>query len=197
MRAARNAHERRRVRIHHAADRIHPSARSVEDHLRADAVFAARFLVARGERLNPAAAALDPRHREVVERKRAVLNGRAHERHVEARVVELAIVELHAAHQAFGLHARKARNRFFTREAARAADAVAAEGHRGVDPQADRVVLALPLLVAGKDEGLRVHEMRSVLNENAALLERFAHQSPVAGILHVAHAAVNELRRTG
>ena len=41
-----------------------------------------------------------------------------------------------------------------------------------------------------------MHEMGRVLDENAALLERFTHKAPVARILHVAHAAVNELGRT-
>ena len=172
VRTARDANERRSVGIDHAADRIDPGARGVEDHLRADAEFLARFLVLRRDRLNPAALALDPDHGHVVEGRGAEVVGRAHERDRQAGVVELPVIELHAAHEAFGLDARQARERLFAREAARAADAVAAVGHRRVDAQTHGEVFAFPLLVGRQNEGLRMNKVRSVLDEDAAFLER-------------------------
>ena len=197
VRAAGDAHERGGIRINHAADRIDPGAGGVEDHLRADDELFAGFLVLRGHGADHAAFTGDANDGHVVERYGAVFVGRANERNVKTRVVELAVEELHAPHQAFGLDAGQAHEGVLTGEARRVADVVAAVGHGGVDAEADRVELALALLVAGQDEGLGVHEVRSILDEDAAFLQSFAHEPPVTRILHVAHAAVNQLRRTG
>ena len=110
--------------------------------------------VLRGHGADHAAFTGDANDGHVVERYGAVFVGRANERNVKTRVVELAVEELHAPHQAFGLDAGQAHEGVLTGEARRVADVVAAVGHGGVDAEADRVELALALLVAGQDEGL-------------------------------------------
>ena len=118
----------------------------------------------------------------------------ADERNIEAGVVKLPVKEFDASHEALGAHARKARSGGIRLQGLRAPERGFAR-HHVVEREADRIDFALPLLEARQHEGFRVHEVRGIIDEHLALVERLGDESPVAGILHVAHAAVNELRR--
>src|SRR5262249_8641487 len=85
---------------------------------------------------------------------------------------------------------RQPRQRFFFREHLRAAEAVPA-GEHVVDLEADAVERRLPPLVVGDDECEVGDEMRRVLAEQAALLER-PHDERDGALLEVAHAAMHE-----
>jgi hypothetical protein len=66
-------------------------------------------------------------------------------------------------------------------------------GERVVDLEAEPVERRFPPVVVGDDEGKVADQVRGVLSQQPAFLERLHHQRDVA-LFEVAHAAVHELR---
>ncbi len=85
----------------------------------------------------------------------------------------------------------QALERFLPGEDARRAEAIFA-GEQVVNLEADAVEGRLPPGIAGHDEGEVVDEVRRVLPEQAALLERLHDEGDVA-LLEIADAAVDQL----
>ena len=127
----------------------------------------------------------------VVEQRRALFAGGRHQVDQQAGVVELAVEVDHPAFQAFRLDGGQALQRFLARENARSAEAILA-GQQIVELQPDAIERRFPPIVIGHHEAQIAHQVRSVLQQQAALLQRFHHQREVA-LLQVAHAAVHQL----
>ncbi len=118
--------------------------------------------------------------------------GRGHDQvREQARVVELAIVVDHTAAKPLLRNGRQALQRFFTAQDARTAKAVL---HRQqvINLHADAVEGSLPPRVVRHDKRQVMHQVRRVLPQQAALLQRFHHQRHIA-LLQIANAAMHQL----
>ena len=197
VRTTRDTNKRASFWINHATDRINPSTSGIEDHLRANREFFTSFLIGSLHSTDRAAFVDHTRHRHVVKRNCTVIKGGTHQGNGQAGVVKLTVIELHTAHQTFRLHTRQSFQGLFARQGRRTANAITTVGHGGINAQTHRVEFAFTLVIARKDERLGMHQMRSILNQNATFFQRFTHQTPITRILHVAHAAMNKFRRTG
>ena len=126
----------------------------------------------------------------------AVGQGGAYQRHDEARVVHLRVVIADAAAQ------RAVAQRRHVAQAARLGKVAVARhgrvqaGQGVVDEKPGPHVEAVPAAVLERKEERRgVHQVRSgLLEQQAALVERFAHEHEVE-VLEVAQAAVDEFAR--
>ena len=108
----------------------------------------------------------------------------------QAGVVELSVVINGAAAQALGLQGRQMFERFFLGKNARSSEAVLA-GEQLVEFQSQAVERRFPPIVVGHDESEIVDDVRSILQQQAALLERFHDEADIA-LFQVADAAVGQ-----
>ena len=185
----------RGVGLGQMADGIGECAGGVDDDLGADFEAFAGFLTSCQVTpwMMPSAPLWSCGDLRVVEQRGALLGGGGDEIDEQPRVVELAVVVDDAAGEALGVDAGQALERFLLREELRGAEAVFAGEHL-VELEADAVEGAFPPGVAGDDERRVRDEVRRVLAQEAALLQRLHHERDVA-LLEVAHAAVDELGR--
>ena len=188
---ARRDH-RRGGRVVDLADRVAERAGGVDDAAGGDGVLLPRFQVREHHPVDEALGVVGkPDDRGVVEQHRTLFFGGLGQVDQQPGVVELAVVVEDAAAQSVLLQLRDAGEHLFLPRVARLPEAVA-ESQHVVDLHADAVERGLPPGVVGHDEGQVMDQVRGILAENAAFLQRLHDEGHVA-LLEVAHAAVDEL----
>ena len=129
--------------------------------------------------------------RTVIHHRGAMIGGGHGEVDEQARIVELAVVVDDAAAQFFRFQCGKALKSLLFAEQLRRAEPVLA-GKQVVELEADAIERRFPPGVVGNNEGEVVHQVRSVLAQQAALFQRRHDQRNVA-LFEIAHAAVHQL----
>ena len=104
-------------------------------------------------------------------------------------VVELAVVINNAAGQAVGVDIGQFRERFLLGNGVRFAKAVFA-GEQFIHFEADAIKRPLPPSVTRHDAGEFMHEMRRVVAQASALLQRLHHEQKYF-LLKITHAAMD------
>ncbi|MNL02291.1 hypothetical protein D3C87_1227920 [compost metagenome] len=193
-------HHGPRLPVLHLPHRIDPHPRGIDHAVRAQREGLAAFAFAgegilRGHAGDHAVFLREPGRAHVVDRRAAHVEQRAHQRHGQPCIVELAVeVEVAAAQRpsadVFGQRGRGLQRLPMVQPAA--AGQVQAARQHVVHLEADAVERLVEHLVGRHHEAQRPDQVRRVAGQQATLVQRLAYQADVA-LGQVAHAAVHEL----
>lgn len=179
----------------HLAQAIHPDTGGIDHRMRPHGEFLAAHRVAADEASHLAVVVHQRGGRAIVHHQGTQAGGRARQRQRQAGVVKLAVPVLHAALEALRARRGQALERaFFAEKFGGTQACLAGQGVVHLEP--DAVERGLPETVGRHDERQRLRQVRRVVQQRGALVQRLAHQGDVA-LGQVAHATVHQLGGAG
>ena len=180
------------VRIIHAQHRIGEDAGGIHHHARLDHELPPALAIHGAHAADHPILFQQPSDPRVIQRRAPEVHHGLRQMNRQPRVIELSVVINHAAVQALRLQRGNAPQRFLAREHLRTADAQPAR-QQVIRLHPHAVERPLPPLVARHDEGLVMHQVRRVLDEQSPLAQRLQHQRHVA-LLEIPNPAMHQLR---
>ena len=126
----------------------------------------------------------------IVEQRGALFGRGGDQIDEQPRIVKLAVVINHAPGESVGIDVGKTPERFLLGNELRCAETIFAGEHL-INLEADAVERPLPPGVAGNNKRQLADEMRRVLAQESAFLQRLHHERDVA-LFEITHAAVHQ-----
>src|SRR6267142_65474 len=183
MRPLAGSDHRLRCPVIHAPERVAKHAGSIDNYLRVELEFLARFQIA--SNYLPFA---DRRHRKVIYNNCAMIPGGSRERDCQPRIIELPIEILDAAAQVVRPQRRQPFEYLATSEVAGAG----LPTEQAIKLQPDAVIRTFPPRVGRQDKRNQFNQFGCIFEQQRALAQALADELQVS-LFEVTHAPVNEL----